>query len=234
MGNAHLLPVDRVLLPVHPHVHGERHIVVPKMPGRHGSSPRTWGTQRADRCVIDLDRFIPTYMGNANENSVSSAESAVHPHVHGERAPKSSATSINPGSSPRTWGTHIRYNTGVRGGRFIPTYMGNASRTPSIRRCRTVHPHVHGERKMGIPGILTGYGSSPRTWGTLFLPGAENFEARFIPTYMGNAVSARNLSTMGAVHPHVHGERTHGIRRMVKMGGSSPRTWGTPSPPSSA
>ena len=50
-------------------------------------------------------------------------------------------------------------------------------------------------------------GSSPRTWGTLFLGQLVNPQVRFIPTHVGNARSC------------------HAVRSASN--GSSPRTWGT-------
>ena len=88
--------------------------------------------------------------------------------------------------------------------RFIPTYMGNAKRV--------------------FPKREDDYGSSPRTWGTLF---AQIFTYRFIPTYMGNAVfTSQSINLFFAVHPHVHGERLRNA--CIAIGyyrGSSPRTW---------
>ncbi len=146
MGNAHLLPVDRVLLPVHPHVHGERGGVGVCQNTGDGSSPRTWGTRTVNVTLRQNTRFIPTYMGNALDFPVTLVDSAVHPPVHGERKPALRKNGIQTGSSPRTWGTR-----GFREGsfvhhRFIPTYMGNAKEAMSGTHMVPVHPHVHGER----------------------------------------------------------------------------------------
>jgi len=50
------------------------------------------------------------------------------------------------GSSPRTWGTLMADNGLIYGIRFIPTYMGNATKPIINGSLLTVHPHVHGER----------------------------------------------------------------------------------------
>jgi len=50
-----------------------------------GSSPRTWGTPGRDGQRAELDRFIPTYMGNADGVDSHLRSRPVHPHVHGER-----------------------------------------------------------------------------------------------------------------------------------------------------
>ena len=90
-----------------------------------------------------------------------------------------------------------------------------------------VHPHVHGEHATGKPYSLVDFGSSPRTWGTLYSDHSDRRGVRFIPTYMGNTSLILLTALLIAVHPHVHGEHCrppppHGMRC-----GSSPRTWGT-------
>jgi len=133
------------------------------------------------------NRFIPTYMGNASWAFQNRSASAVHPHVHGERAslPSTSARlSVHPhvhgervappafshpdgGSSPRTWGTRSGNQPPRSSDRFIPTYMGNATGEDLFGRRIPVHPHVHGERPGYPAGPRPPDGSSPRTWGTL-------------------------------------------------------------------
>ena len=111
---------------VHPHVHGERTRIV-TVPGHAlGSSPRTWGTQYGNHRARYALRFIPTYMGNAYSLGLELIESAVHPHVHGERFGALTVATGPVGSSPRTWGTRGEPRRPGDGGRFIPTYMGNA------------------------------------------------------------------------------------------------------------
>jgi len=114
-------------IPVHPHVHGERSGPGTSAREAHGSSPRTWGTRGRRRRRARRDRFIPTYMGNAQSTMGPTIQRSVHPHVHGERSRRQAARASVDGSSPRTWGTHDK-GTAVRiERRFIPTYMGNAA-----------------------------------------------------------------------------------------------------------
>ena len=106
MGNAVCFAIELGFNPVHPHVHGERgrgEIVDYK---KAGSSPRTWGTRRGAGPGRLLDRFIPTYMGNA--------------------CAICNKSNREPGSSPRTWGTPSPHVFIPLQKRFIPTYMGNA------------------------------------------------------------------------------------------------------------
>ena len=86
---------------------------------------------------------------------------------------------------------------------------------------------MHGERRRLLAALVAPCGSSPRTWGTRYLVGRHGAEERFIPTYMGNALTRPRTSGGNAVHPHVHGERSAACRFPHATGGSSPRTWGT-------
>ena len=134
------------------------------------------------------------------------------------------------GSSPRTWGTRATDQASAAVQRFIPTHMGNADSRPEPILPASVHPHAHGERLVAGPRVERGIGSSPRTWGTLWVQAFEAAADRFIPTHMGNARRAALLNTRYPVHPHAHGERVKvGVVTVVEVG-SSPRTWGTHRP----
>jgi len=166
MGNAGASRPGRSSPSVHPHVHGER-VGMPGMSiNRYGSSPRTWGTLSPLFSPHRPLRFIPTYMGNAHDKRAIRPGRQVHPHVHGERISSTALEIRSTGSSPRTWGTLGRRPGTPLDGRFIPTYMGNASGINCSTYRTSVHPHVHGERGgIGI-GAKSRFGSSPRTWGT--------------------------------------------------------------------
>ncbi len=166
-------------------------------------------------------------MGNAEVVNESLPSGTVHPHVHGERPPKIASGMMIFGSSPRTWGTRyfLRFATLYR--RFIPTYMGNAIKSPDICSIRSVHPHVHGERFRYHYDRIPNVGSSPRTWGTPTNRNIDTILFRFIPTYMGNAIAHARKEARETVHPHVHGERLGRLGRLGRAIGSSPRTWGT-------
>ena len=147
MGNASTGLVCIVPTPVHPHVHGERFLVVCQRNGTMGSSPRTWGTRVVHFVLRVVHRFIPTYMGNARTRRSTRPAGPVHPHVHGERSARWYRVHTGFGSSPRTWGTRRRRLQPGVSDRFIPTYMGNAYRPLLSLYQVPVHPHVHGERQ---------------------------------------------------------------------------------------
>ncbi len=192
---------------VHPHARGERPPSLRRVPIRHGSSPRTWGTQLQFYRRDHDGRFIPTHVGNA----------VVPAFTLGARH----------GSSPRTWGTHRRASGDQRPRRFIPTHVGNADHRRPHHANRTVHPHARGERYRSSECSRLVSGSSPRTWGTRQASERRERLRRFIPTHVGNARCGRGLPQSHPVHPHARGERTLNKDRQRGAGGSSPRTWGT-------
>ena len=208
-------------------MHGERlslRKIVHDIPG---SSPRAWGTLLLCGLVRCGPRFIPTCMGNAVAPRRARGELPVHPHVHGERCAAGFAMACSSGSSPRAWGTLQARGNGHPLRRFIPTCMGNASPHGSILTTLTVHPHVHGERRVMGVSIPHHLGSSPRAWGTRVGVCFHVVTLRFIPTCMGNAWRSVRSGRRVPVHPHVHGERSPSSRRKGRVAGSSPRAWGT-------
>ena len=139
--------------------------------------------------------------------------------------------SIKGGSSPRAWGTPGGRCRGRAAERFIPTRVGNTSTPSPVRSCRTVHPHARGEHTSGAtshPGVT---GSSPRAWGTLERRLAHVGQVRFIPTRVGNTSYQDKTQIQKTVHPHARGEHFFDCQHKEIHFGSSPRAWGTHSPP---
>ena len=172
-------------------------------------------------------RFIPTGVGNISWRSASAFSLSVHPHGCGEHLVRGRLPNAFSGSSPRVWGTSITPNFNSYPSRFIPTGVGNIS--PSNRQCqlRTVHPHGCGEHQALSVSPTIFDGSSPRVWGTsekwLLALAIE----RFIPTGVGNILSAKSARVGKAVHPHGCGEHQTGKDKDGFCIGSSPRVWGT-------
>ena len=100
-----------------------------------GSSPRAWGTPAdGTRTVVEV-RFIPTRVGNTHPARYPPGEMPVHPHARGEHNPEHVLIATHDGSSPRAWGTLQRRVHLRRGGRFIPTRVGN---THALLLCPTL------------------------------------------------------------------------------------------------
>ena len=197
--------------PVHPHARGERRSAAQLLFPARGSSPRPWGTRCEDAGDDHAVRFIPTPVGNAALLRIEQTALL--------------------GSSPRPWGTPCPRQPPSYQPRFIPTPVGNASASPSAPAPRPVHPHARGERALLAAYVQACAGSSPRPWGTPSPPPARHCRWRFIPTPVGNASVLLPWRLAMSVHPHARGERTPSAAGTPRTAGSSPRPWGTPSPP---
>ena len=131
--------------PVHPHARGE-HISESQWKSRQaGSSPRTWGTQSLAERFVNVERFIPTHVGNTAAARACRREPPVHPHARGEHAPTLALSFAISGSSPRTWGTHYQLDLIAALSRFIPTHVGNTAMSGISEMFMAVHPHARGE-----------------------------------------------------------------------------------------
>ena len=70
--------------------------------------------------------------------------------------------------------------------RFIPTYVGHTiCLRPRSKSC-SVHPHIRGAYSGKIKAPKYVIGSSPHTWGILFMSRSRFSVLRFIPTYVGH------------------------------------------------
>ncbi len=236
------------LTTVHPHTRGEHSGIKERLNQIAGSSPHSWGTLRASRCVPVRGRFIPTLVGNTFSPKPIYAYTAVHPHTRGEHSPTGRPSSLNNGSSPHSWGTRVDALKKECDCRFIPTLVGNTPPSRLNADCRAVHPHTRGEHGERACWSDIRGGSSPHSWGTPQQAKAEGLPGRFIPTLVGNTSEPSSLivgitvhpHTRGehglgallprpkAVHPHTRGEHLSASRVTISTTGSSPHSWGTP------
>ncbi len=227
VGNTPTFFTCEARLPVHPHACGEHlgSIQVYKLDG--GSSPRMWGTRRGDQSAPAAIRFIPTHVGNTRRWFGEWDDETVHPHACGEHWTAWNEPLAQTGSSPRMWGTPGAPESHFPGGRFIPTHVGNTRHGPGSATVEAVHPHACGEHSSRVFSIGTDIGSSPRMWGTPPLAPTQLRYGRFIPTHVGNTLSATTLYPLGSVHPHACGEHRKRSAHQGPDHGSSPRMWGT-------
>src|SRR4030042_1963114 len=101
------MSVPTAMVSVHPHACGEHYSASSGRTVRYGSSPRMWGTRLLGQCVLTLQRFIPTHVGNTLLEGLKDRKQTVHPHACGEHASVASLDAFAFGSSPRMWGTHF-------------------------------------------------------------------------------------------------------------------------------
>ncbi len=138
-------------------------------------------------------RFIPTHVGNTVKASDWVTSTTVHPHARGEHVIESLNANGIAGSSPRTWGTRLRWGLQWPAERFIPTHVGN-----------TFFDCVLSDKL---------YGSSPRTWGTRDRIAQRQRHSRFIPTHVGNTAVSSTKPVQPTVHPHARGEHNSAGQR---------------------
>ena len=131
------------------------------------------------------------------------------------------------GSSPHAWGTYHSLDFVIPGQRFIPTCVGNMSRTSISTNAKAVHPHMRGEHPSSLTNTYPCAGSSPHAWGTSKRLSKSRPSVRFIPTCVGNILSSRSIWCFVSVHPHMRGEHTFFSISISSPPGSSPHAWGT-------
>ena len=212
---------------VHPHARGELATGWVTAGLFIGSSPRSWGTLWFHGDTCNIDRFIPTLVGNSQPGAVQIDVDAVHPHARGELGSKDVPSVRDFGSSPRSWGTPNRSRRCDTNRRFIPTLVGNSGSSSPRYNNIAVHPHARGELRTARSDRGIPHGSSPRSWGTRPVGGVVARRCRFIPTLVGNSTSTTRNFQRSSVHPHARGELAIIAGAGVGLYGSSPRSWGT-------
>jgi len=211
----------------HPHARGEQRPRSNSGNSSGGSSPRAWGTGHKDNAAIRRFRIIPTRVGNSLQPRAAHIPSADHPHARGEQVFCAVFENFYFGSSPRAWGTGGMPGQHLRGERIIPTRVGNR-RPGAVWGMRGAdHPHARGEqitRAFNRNRIL---GSSPRAWGTEKTKPGKPSLYRIIPTRVGNRSPSSKPRPTTPDHPHARGEQDEIANNQGRLGGSSPRAWGT-------
>jgi len=173
---------------------------------RFGSSPRAWGRR--------------------NESSTRRLLLPVHPHARGADPALTRLPSGNTGSSPRAWGRLRPARVPVRLTRFIPTRVGQTTRSRASSWRAAVHPHARGADAFCLELTAAREGSSPRAWGRLITARIARAVGRFIPTRVGQTASQIMASQIMAVHPHARGADVPQVYQSTPTPGSSPRAWG--------
>ncbi len=169
VGNTSAIWATQFSSPVHPHPRGEHCRVTVGIANHPGSSPPAWGTRVKSSDQMSGQRFIPTRVGNTNEQNILATASAVHPHPRGEHSSPAAFFPTRNGSSPPAWGTLRRFRPTPHHHRFIPTRVGNTSYTPLSTSRSSVHPHPRGEHFVIGDMLIKTFGSSPPAWGTLVI-----------------------------------------------------------------
>ena len=104
VGNTHQETGGHGLFSVHPHVRGEYMMDAQAYRNAVGSSPRAWGIHYSLFNRRNVERFIPTCVGNTAGHGLHLTLDPVHPHVRGEYGSPPKGVKVGAGSSPRAWG----------------------------------------------------------------------------------------------------------------------------------
>ena len=171
-------------------------------------------------------RFIPTCVGNTDQQNRRQGQCSVHPHMRGEYLVWLLQPESPFGSSPHAWGIHDAVAFHAPVGRFIPTCVGNTSVGSGLSSMAPVHPHMRGEYNRSAALRPSSNGSSPHAWG---IPQGHlllQLGGRFIPTCVGNTRRWAHKLRFAAVHPHMRGEYHHRRTCGPERNGSSPHAWG--------
>ena len=155
---------------------------------------------------LGFARFIPTGVGQFMDYAIEAIDPSVHPHGRGADVTVETRIAASGGSSPRAWGRWALAGQGAAGARFIPTGVGQISRSSGCGTIWTVHPHGRGADPDFDVRTHDADGSSPRAWGRSSGFRFVGQHSRFIPTGVGQMLSAAPVPT--------------------PQSGSSPRAWG--------
>ena len=89
------------------------------------------------------------------------------------------------GSSPRAWGKARTTEAMACGSRIIPTCVGKRPTSRDLASRSPDHPHVRGEKFVGVHCPRLHGGSSPRAWGKEQTAVTEEIRDWIIPTCVG-------------------------------------------------
>ena len=208
VGNTHVQAEIGPRHGAHPHGRGEHLTLHAPVTKKAGSSPRAWGTPAGCTRSYEPVGLILTGVGNTARDRLPRPRLRAHPHGCGEHTGEFRAIDVDPGSSPRVWGTPAYQCHYHAQSRLIPTGVGNttSSRTGSLSS--GAHPHGCGEHVNHATSHMQWSGSSPRVWGTHSVMTVSMAAKGLIPTGVGNTFEPLREWTPNRAHPHGCGEHS--------------------------
>ena len=170
--------------------------------------------------------YTPTCVGTTAGRSPVRTGNTVHPHVRGDNDAVPAVHRADRGTPPRAWGQRSRWRLRWRRGRYTPTCVGTTREVAKRPAGPSVHPHVRGDNKTFLGGLVLKAGTPPRAWGQLDHPECQHSNHRYTPTCVGTTECARQRAGEFVVHPHVRGDNVVGIGYTAGGVGTPPRAWG--------
>ena len=198
------------------------------MAAGNGLSPRVWGNQALARRLWNVQRPIPTCVGQPRGFAVYQWIQKAYPHVCGATARERRVHYSQNGLSPRVWGNRQRERRHNPGMGPIPTCVGQPKFQGSRDNGTTAYPHVCGATAVILSRGINAAGLSPRVWGNRSAFAISGSRSRPIPTCVGQPIPAACANDMVTAYPHVCGATRGCPRRRRRVGGLSPRVWGNP------
>ena len=192
-----------------------------------GLSPRVRGNPPNHRPAGQGARSIPACAGEPMAADTISAIRRVYPRVCGGTpcSDRYSPTGVM-GLSPRVRGNHERVQHCGGQQWSIPACAGEPAVQASRRGWCGVYPRVCGGTNLGLRGLNSVGGLSPRVRGNPPAASASNSSAGSIPACAGEPAPGRERRRRCRVYPRVCGGTRFGVTVNVMVLGLSPRVRG--------
>ena len=192
-----------------------------------GLSPRVWGSLLNVEPFDGPIRSIPTCVGQPHVSVKPLHVSEVYPHVCGAAPWEQESCYVEPGLSPRVWGSPTScLDAGILSW-SIPTCVGQPAGRRSTVPETAVYPHVCGAASDTASTHSSWTGLSPRVWGSPLPETAAWATTWSIPTCVGQPWRRALPVPTARVYPHVCGAaHKHAVESWATEG-LSPRVWGS-------
>ena len=189
---------------------GEKSLILARAPPYGGSPPHAWGKDEHVVYSLSVRRFTPTCVGKSPGISSPMSATSVHPHMRGEKVFIPLVNAADNGSPPHAWGKGCVLLREVFLARFTPTCVGKSSCIRFHQYCRSVHPHMRGEKLVELNHCPSANGSPPHAWGKVRDEMRVLLMIRFTPTCVGKRLTCLNCGLFcGSQRPCAHRRLQH-------------------------
>ena len=148
------------------------------------------------------------------------------PHARGGVSQPAPAVAVREGSSPRSWGCFQPRSIFRGQGAVFPTLVGVFPERRSSQTSLICLPHARGGVSVCIPSLLASRESSPRSWGCFCRCACGSSYPQVFPTLVGVFLRQLEIEASRERLPHARGGVSSRPEIQMRMGWSSPRSWG--------